>query len=221
MNSFRLRATSACRFLPARRMSSSRRRKTAYALASWLMSLAEYWKGLPRTPASARAIRWAFSSAPESLDITKSAAPSISMPSAESAWTFGKTFGTMRPQANEGHGEPKQTPPAKLENESAISVGGFTKRSNPTAAGRSHTDIRSSSSDPGRAAKGRGDLSAIVCCTRTATTFMWRSRLCNGRRSMRSTSSNGSIPSFLLPRVAGEERGVGLHVLNRWNVLNQ
>lgn len=174
MKSFR-RAQGAWPCLPARHTSSSHRHKTAYVLASWLMSLAEFWKDLRRTPASTRAIPWAFFSAPESLDTTKSAARSTSTESAESAWTFGKNVGTRRWQANESLGETKPAPPSKRGNESAISVGGFTKRSNRTAAGRNHTVIRSSFSDRGHAVKGRGNLSAIVCCTRTATTFTWRS----------------------------------------------
>ena len=189
-----LRVPSACRFLPARRTSSSHRRKMAYALASWRMSLAQYWKDLRRTPDLAHVSQWRFFSAPESLDITKSAVRWISMPSPESAWMFGKNVGTKRCEANRAHGKTKQTLPSKLENESVIWVGGFTKHSSHTAAGRSHTVIRSSSSDLGRETKDRGGLSAIVCCTRTATTFMWQNRLCNGRRSMRSTSSNGSPP---------------------------
>lgn len=136
------------------------------------MSLAQYWQDLRRTPDLAHVSRWHFFSAPESLDITKSAVQWISMPSAESAWMFGKNVGMKRCEANRGHGKTKEAPPSKLENESVIWVGDFTEHSSRTAVGHSHTVIRSSSSDLGRETKDRGDLLAMLCCTRTATTFM-------------------------------------------------
>ena len=175
MKSFPLRGRSACRFLPARRTSSSHRRKTDYALPSWLMSFAKYWKGLRRPPDSAGAIQWRFFSGPESLGITKSVGQSISTRSAEPAWIPGKNIGTKRWKTDGSRWKAKQAPPSALKSEAAISAGGFTKRSNRTAIGHSHTVIRSSSSGPGLEAKGRGDLSATGCCMRTATTFTWRS----------------------------------------------
>jgi hypothetical protein len=144
----------------------------AYALANWRMSLAQYWKDLRRTAGLAHVSQWRFFFAPESLAITKSAVQWISMPSAESAWMSGKNVGMKRCEPNGRHGKTKEALPSKLENESAIWVGGFTKRSSHTVVGRSHTVTRSSSSDLGRETKDRGGLLAIVCCTRIATTFM-------------------------------------------------
>ena len=169
-----LRLSSVYRFFPARRTSSSRRRRMGYALASWRMSFAQSWKGLRWTPGLALEIRWRCFFGRASSDITKWAAPPISMPSAESAWMFGNNVGMKRCTAKHGDGRSQAALPA-LESESVIWGGGFTKRSNATVAGRSRTVIRSSSSDLGREAKDRGDLSAIVCCARTATTFMSRS----------------------------------------------
>ena len=175
MTQFLLQGLRACRFLPAQRMSSSHRRKTDYALPSWLMSFAKYWKGLRRIPDSAGAIHWRFFSCPESLGITKSVGQSISTRSAEPAWIPGKNIGTKLWKTVGNRWKAKQAPPSVLKSKVAISAGGFTKRSNRTAIGHSHTVIRFSSSGPGLEAKGRGDLSATGCCMRTATTFTWRS----------------------------------------------
>ena len=175
MKSFRLQAQSACRLLPAWRTSSTHRRKMAYALALWQMSLAQYWKDLRRTPDLLHGNQCPFSFVPEFLDIIKSAVLSTSMPSVESAWMFGKKVG-MKRCATDSHST-RPVLSSKLENESAIWAGGFTKRSNATAAGRSRMVIRSSSSALGRETKDLGSSSAIACCTRTATTFMSRSSI--------------------------------------------
>lgn len=176
------RAFNACRSHRETAIASIRPRQMRSSLTSLPPNCAGHLNDLLWRLVAVRRIRWVSSSSLELSVTTKSEGLRTFTRSAALGSTSGKNAGTKRSRALLRLPISKRDAASEAKSGAEIWAGDSTKRSSSMDGGRNLTAIRSNSLAPGRAAKDRGTLSAMHCCTPTAITFTSPNRLNSGSK---------------------------------------